>query len=225
MERGVSPLIAWVLLVGFAVVMGAFIFSWATQTIKNLNIGESQEFEVYCENVELRINSVCVYVSGEKYIYPNFTNAGNYDITKLTVTLENKKSASEFRPLGSCLILDEDVASFNNQGRPSYGFQVGKDFSFSEASGGSGLTFISLDTIRSGESDGVGGVYDKVTCSYQGYSGRYDFDLSYFAVTPWVKVDKEESFPCNNKEVIIDGRTNNLIFTQLNTECTFGFTP
>ena len=213
MKRGVSPLIAWVLIVGFAVVMGAFIFSWATGTLKDLNIGESQEYELYCDNVELRINNVCTKddgIGGPVYIYPNFTNVGNYDITRLTITLEN-----ENRALGSCDIPERDIIEnngFNDLGGLEHGFQVGMDYSFWEAS----VKFITLNTGRAGEL-----FSDIKTCDYVDISGLDEEDLTYFAVTPWIKVDKEESFPCSNKEAILDGRgvENIFNFRMMNTDC------
>src|SRR3989338_10030873 len=88
MKNGVSPLIAWVLLVGFAVVMGAFIFSWTKGTLTDLRIGDSQEKELYCDSVSFSVDYLCKGGDNLDELHAEITNKGNYDITTMTISLD-----------------------------------------------------------------------------------------------------------------------------------------
>lgn len=104
MKKGISPLIAWILLVGFVVVMGAFITNWSIQYIRNLPMGEAQEREVYCSNVQLDIPVFCKY-NNNQTLRLDIENKGNYNITRLVVHRETTNQS-----LNYCFILNRNIA-------------------------------------------------------------------------------------------------------------------
>ena len=103
MKKGISPLIAWVLLVGFVVMMGAFITNWSIQYIRNLPIGEAQEKEIYCSNVQLDIPVFCKY-NNNQTLRLDIENKGNYNITRLVIHRETTNQS-----LNYCFILNQDI--------------------------------------------------------------------------------------------------------------------
>ena len=206
MGRGVSPLIAWVLLVGFAIVMGAFIFSWATGTLEMLNIGESQELDLYCDNVGLEIESVCVDgLVDNAIVHAVVTNNGNYNIKKMTVSFSMGGRGS-IRGLGFCY----------------------KDIKFPDHFGGDIEVGDTVNTKGQGYLVEIQNMLIGVTnpdlndyktwskeCGYPdpGAITPYDNDfpaltanyINYLAIVPWVDpTGSGESFPCSNKKIVVD---------------------
>ncbi len=104
MKKGISPLIAWILLVGFVVMMGAFITNWSIQYIRNLPIGEAQEKEIYCSNVQLDIPVFCKY-NNNSTLRLDIKNKGNYNITRLVIHRETTNQSLDY-----CFILNQDIS-------------------------------------------------------------------------------------------------------------------
>lgn len=89
-KRGVSPLIATVLLISFAVALGSVVLTWGT----NLDISKSKDI---CSEVSIKIRDmenieVCYSGSG-KDAYINFVidNDGNADIEGLGIWIVGEK--------------------------------------------------------------------------------------------------------------------------------------
>lgn len=183
MKRGVSPLIAWVLLVGFAVVMGAFIFTWTRGTLTDLRIGESQEKELYCEGVSFSIDYVCKDVDEPDKLHAKINNKGNYAITAMTISLD----FNDDQPQGYCYRSFSDLMSSFEVGGVSYTYEMG-------------LPLVYLDTLLVGVDDQQGLTSTDCTDGTD-YDNK---DLAYLGLVPWITIE-EESFPCTNKQVIIDG--------------------
>lgn len=98
MRKGVSPLLAWVLLVAFALTMGAFIMNWATKQVKQFD--PSKDADLYCPEVDFAVSDVCLTdIDGPLQFI--VTNTGSYTITRLTVARE-----TSIDKLGSCYFLN-----------------------------------------------------------------------------------------------------------------------
>ena len=95
LKKGVSPLIATILLIAFAVALGSVVMNWGL----NLNLGKSND---KCGNVEIKIRSlgvadVCFGGFG-KNGYVNFIidNTGGTDISGLAIWIIGDKGTSLF---------------------------------------------------------------------------------------------------------------------------------
>ncbi|MBS3105628.1 hypothetical protein J4234_05200 [Candidatus Woesearchaeota archaeon] len=94
-KKGVSPLIATVLLIAFAVALGSVVMNWGL----NLNIGKSADM---CRNVEIKLRNidmseVCFGGFGPRG-YVNFIidNTGTIDINGLAVWIVGEKGTMLF---------------------------------------------------------------------------------------------------------------------------------
>lgn len=94
-KKGVSPLIATILLIAFAVALGSVIMNWGL----NLNLGKPTD---KCNNVVIKIrsmdNSEVCYGGSEKDGYINFIldNVGVVDINGLTILVIGEKGTRLF---------------------------------------------------------------------------------------------------------------------------------
>ena len=94
-KKGVSPLIATVLLIAFAVALGSVVMNWGL----NLNLGKSTDM---CRNVEIKIRNidiseVCFGGFGPSG-YVNFIidNTGTIDISGLAIWIVGEKGTRLF---------------------------------------------------------------------------------------------------------------------------------
>ena len=84
MRKAVSPLIAWVLIIGFSIAAGLFVTRWAINEFKDLNFGEDKE--IYCEDVSFDLNEVCILPSpNNDEIRLDLSNKGLFAINRLYV--------------------------------------------------------------------------------------------------------------------------------------------
>ena len=101
-KKGVSPLIATVLLIAFAVALGSVVMNWGL----NLNLGKSADM---CRNVEIKIRNidvaeVCFGGFGPNgYINFIIDNTGTIDISGLAIWIVGEKDTRLF-DLDSILI-------------------------------------------------------------------------------------------------------------------------
>jgi len=100
-KKGVSPLMAWILIIAFALALGAFIMNWATNQVGKFD--PSQNAELYCPDVDFSITNFCVK---SDYSNVNFDlkNTGRYTIRKLTIARDTFNTE-----LGSCYYLGTPV--------------------------------------------------------------------------------------------------------------------
>src|SRR3989344_4938301 len=94
-KKGVSPLIATILLIAFAVALGSVVMNWGL----NLNLGKSTDM---CRNVEIKIRNidvaeVCFGGFGPSG-YVNFIidNTGTIDISGLAIWIVGEKGTRLF---------------------------------------------------------------------------------------------------------------------------------
>ncbi len=89
-KKGVSPLIATILLIAFAVALGSVVMNWGL----NLNLGKTNDA---CTHVEVKIrnignNEVCYGGSGPKgFINFVIDNTGNVDLNGLSILIRGDK--------------------------------------------------------------------------------------------------------------------------------------
>ena len=84
MKRAVSPLVAWVLIIGFSIAAGMFITRWVINEFSDLNFG--QEKDVYCEDVSMDVDSVCICPSPDNNkIRVHLSNNGPFKLNRLYV--------------------------------------------------------------------------------------------------------------------------------------------
>ena len=94
-KKGVSPLIATILLIAFAVALGSVVMNWGL----NLDLGKSTD---KCRNVEIKIRNidvaqVCFGGFGENgYINFIIDNVGEEDINGLAVWITGDKGTKLF---------------------------------------------------------------------------------------------------------------------------------
>lgn len=94
-KKGVSPLIATILLIAFAVALGSVVMNWGL----NLDLGKSTD---KCRNVEIKIRNidvaqVCFGGFGENgYINFIIDNVGSSDVVGLAIWVVGDKGTSLF---------------------------------------------------------------------------------------------------------------------------------
>ncbi|MBI2657872.1 hypothetical protein HYX08_04220 [Candidatus Woesearchaeota archaeon] len=94
-KKGVSPLIATVLLIAFAVALGSVVMNWGL----NLNLGKSTDL---CRGVEIKtrdldVGEVCFGGFGQNgYINFILDNTGNMDISGLAIWIVGDKGTRLF---------------------------------------------------------------------------------------------------------------------------------
>jgi len=92
-KRGVSPLIATVLLISFAVALGAVVMNWG----RNLSISKPGDV---CSGINIIIRNIdnvqACYLSSEQYAYIRFIidNTGTKDIDGLGIWIIGEKGTS-----------------------------------------------------------------------------------------------------------------------------------
>lgn len=83
-KKAISPLISWVLLVGFTIAMAALVTNWVIDQTKKFNpedvVGGSK---IYCQDVVLNIEEVSCRGSCENTLYLKLKNKGKFTITKI----------------------------------------------------------------------------------------------------------------------------------------------
>ena len=94
MKKAISPLIAWILLIGFTVTMAAFISNWVIQQTKETFQPEKLLESMSCEGVSFSITTICIdnvvigdCPEGNKYYFDQIKvkNKGAYTIRNITI--------------------------------------------------------------------------------------------------------------------------------------------
>ena len=94
-KKGVSPLIATILLIAFAVALGSVVMNWGL----NLNLGKSTDM---CRSVEIKIRNIDVAeacfggVGANGYINFIIDNTGGTDISGLAIWMVGDKGTKLF---------------------------------------------------------------------------------------------------------------------------------
>jgi len=102
-KKGISPLIATVLIIGFTVALAAVIMTWGTTFSKGMqkSAEESANVQLICSKLEYTLKSACA--KDDNTIKLTVSSESDRDILNLTVRLY--KSAAEFN--GTLPLLDK----------------------------------------------------------------------------------------------------------------------
>ena len=95
MKRGITPLLAWVLLFGFAVAIGVFITGWIGGWLPGIQIEAKPD--LYCDDVQITFQDYCRDTGGGP-LKVNVSNKGYFSVTRFTIQRTTTT-------LGSCLEL------------------------------------------------------------------------------------------------------------------------
>jgi len=105
-KKGVSPLVATILLIGFAIALGAVVMSYGSTYYENKHVGgaaTSSPIE-QCSNVILSIyeiagkKQICYGGTGsDGYINFMLDNQGNVNIEELLITIIGEKGSQEYQ--------------------------------------------------------------------------------------------------------------------------------
>jgi len=107
-KRGMSLLISFVLLVGFTILMAAFITTWSVNRVKDIPLDGLGG--AYCDDVRI---DVTLGSKGFDTLDIDVNNKGVFSVSRLTIQRETETFTGTppitpygARPLGSCLILN-----------------------------------------------------------------------------------------------------------------------
>ncbi|MBI2110274.1 hypothetical protein HYT51_00655 [Candidatus Woesearchaeota archaeon] len=103
-KRGMSLLISFVLLVGFTILMAAFITTWSVNRVKDIPVDGLGG--AYCDDVRI---DVTLGSKGVDTLDIDVVNEGVFTVNRLTIQRETY-TASDARPLASCIVLNTGLA-------------------------------------------------------------------------------------------------------------------
>ena len=122
-RKGVSPLIAVVLLIAFTLAIGGFMSTWLQDLTRTQAEDASERASAGCVYATINADNVVFNTSGEEYLKLTITNAGtkNVYIDKIRVTGEDSNMTilnSTQMPASGLLFSGDEVRySFNLSGR------------------------------------------------------------------------------------------------------------
>ncbi|MBS3163406.1 hypothetical protein J4427_01835 [Candidatus Woesearchaeota archaeon] len=88
MKKAVSPLVAYILLIGMVVTSGVMVGNYLIKQAKTISF-ESKEIEVYCSEVAIDAIPICKIDIAGSYanLKLNLTNRGYYNVSNLTIII------------------------------------------------------------------------------------------------------------------------------------------
>ena len=107
-KRGISPLIATVLIIGFTIVLAALVITWGNKLFKDTveSTGKSSELNLLCTNIDY---SATATVTKKDPISPWLINSNPYHSVGFNVENKNKEPISGFY----ALVKDSSGGSFS----------------------------------------------------------------------------------------------------------------
>ena len=176
-KRGITPLIAWVLLFGFAVAAGAFIYGWVGDWLPGIQLQAKPE--LYCDDVQISFENSCRLLDGAESKNLNLTinNKGSFTITRLTV----QRTAGA---TGSCLQLIEITPSDQPKS-----FEVPFN-----------TTLTSL--VNLSDPNQAPYMKDCVVAAGQATTNP-SLNFTEISIIPWISKDSE-TFPCVDKKITLN---------------------
>jgi len=197
-KRGISPLLAYILLFGFAVAMAVTVMNWAKTQAGNFDPSGGTG-EIYCDGIDLKIVNIDRY-----YGYLNITlkNGGVYRIGRLTVQRSVRNYTVPSEDIGSCVILNTDSSNigFGEMGD----LMPGNNYKFSLSLGGELTQTIgdNLCSMNPGKDDNKCGDC-KCPAYPKGSLGDDEVLVEWIAIVPWVEIE-DSIFSCSEKKISLD---------------------
>ncbi len=139
-KRGISPLIAWVLLVGLAISTGLLITQWAIDEFSNVEL--PYDSENYCNNVNLKLEQICVNGTKVKF---NLTNNGYFSIKRFTLdraTTNNTEAQCTWLNIDDLKPGDENIQFNYHAAAPNNQYDVLELVNCNGLSGGSSFNLM-----------------------------------------------------------------------------------
>lgn len=106
-KKAISPLISWILLIGFAVAMGTIITNWSIEQVQKVKF-EKETVREYCNDVDIEISAACRNPAGDQ-IRVKVKNEGYFDLPYATIGRSTPNI-----PESWCLDLDFNSLSGTN---------------------------------------------------------------------------------------------------------------
>ncbi len=175
-KRGISPLISWVLIIGFAVSAGILITQWTVKLIEDTQFPEDKD--TYCNDVQMEIIDVCVNNSNAKV---TIQNEGSFSIKRISFGRQTSIFSKEW-----CLKLLQGTQIGAQMITPG-GVKLVEFAAGSNNTNYNPLGDTNCDDLTGGFNFGVGGIHN----------------LTEIELVPWIKPE-EEAFQCSRKGIILN---------------------
>jgi hypothetical protein len=180
MKRGISPLIGWVVLVGFSVAAGLLVTQWAVQQFNDIDLPEDKEG--YCNDMELKVVGNCINFDGNT-VSLTIENQGAFTVKRITFGREATGLAE-----GWCLDLlnERSIAPGpDNKKTLSYWITAPVD-----------QTYYTHDSTTTFSCADIGEVGDTITSA----------DINSLELVPWIEVEGDAFF-CYDKRINLNSET------------------
>ncbi len=177
-KRGISPLISWVLIIGFAVAAGILITQWTIKLIDDTQFPEDKE--AYCNDVQMEITNACINNGGDN-ITVTVLNEGSFSIKRVGFGRQTSAFSKEW-----CLMLLKEA----QLGSPIIKPGASGDILFMAGSNNSNynpLGDTNCQDLLGGLNLGTSGVHNLIEIE----------------IVPWIKPG-EEAFQCAEKGIILN---------------------
>jgi hypothetical protein len=114
MKKGVSPLIAEILLIGFTVAIASIIILWSTSFTKTTTktIGSQAETQMACTYGGIDFYGTITYNSTSQAIYGYIRNTGNIPLGNITFQIVYKNGNIDTKTLQLDALLPSAISSF-----------------------------------------------------------------------------------------------------------------
>ena len=110
-KKGVSPLLSWVFLIGFAIAMASFVGTWIINQTEEVEFpGEGPD--IYCDSIKLSLINVSRSIDN-KTVNFELKNTGNFKIDQFTVGRDTNSATDEWCLKQNFNLMPGEVAFFN----------------------------------------------------------------------------------------------------------------
>jgi hypothetical protein len=178
-KRGISPLISWVLLFGFAIAMAALIFGWASDRAREQEFNRGQE--IYCNEAVLSVKD-CVRDASGISVGVTFVNKGKWTLHRIGAHIESLDTVGDDGiPLSSCIYFLNGPDTLEPGEEDSWNFRI---------------------------SDSDNKIYldiDGVTCKSNTPAGAVVIFIKTLEFVPHIQPPGEDQpFACPDSKVVVD---------------------
>ena len=179
MKKGISPLIGWVLLIGFSVSAGLLITTWAIDQFSNLDLPEN--WESYCDQVDMKLSTEGTGLDpNNQEIILNITNEGAFSIKRISFGRE-----TTMFPLAWCEMLGVDIPPNTNQ-LESFIVTANNTLEYSNV-----------------ENIDCGGLNAR---AQEDLDPLFTHNLTFVQINPWITID-DATFACPGKGIILNNES------------------
>ncbi|MBT4334280.1 hypothetical protein HOD61_00490 [archaeon] len=110
-KKGISPLIGWILLIGFAVAMASFVGTWMIDQTRNIEFpGEGPD--MYCDSIKLSAVHI-ERAADNSTVNFELKNTGNFKIDQFTVGRDTASMVDEWCLEQNINLMPGSVFNFN----------------------------------------------------------------------------------------------------------------